>query len=182
MYSLKISIPRAPPAKDDILVAFVALVALASMITLSTAVGGATPPDASRTTAKERPKILSYASAILSISAVNLSKMPLMLWLARLKLNGGYKVCSVALAAVTIAWMLFCVFGVVFQCELPQPWVVETGRCTSLVSGHDQQQEQPLIVAARALDRDRCCRHRTRYGSDGIVCHSSHQLRWTETS
>ncbi|OSS52601.1 hypothetical protein B5807_02225 [Epicoccum nigrum] len=120
VYSLRRRIPHPTPAKDSILVALVALIALAGMLTISSAT--ATSSGDPRITAPSDPRAISYASAILFVSALGLAKMPLLLWLGRLQLSSVYKMLRIVLGCAIIVYMLLSIIGIILQCRLSRPW------------------------------------------------------------
>ena len=135
VYSLRRRIPHPTPARDSILVALVALIALASMLTTSSAT--ATASEDPRIATPSDPRAISYASAILFVSALGLAKMPLLLWLGRLPLSAVYRTLRVALGSAIVVYMLLSTTGILLQCRLSRPW---TDQCISPV----RQQAQPL--------------------------------------
>ena len=135
VYSLRRRIPHPTPARDSILVALVALIALASMLTTSSAT--ATSSEDPRITTPSDPRAISYASAILFVSALGLAKMPLLLWLGRLQLSAVYRTLRIVLGCAIIIFVLLSIIGIMLQCRLSRPW---TSQCISPV----RQQVQPL--------------------------------------
>jgi hypothetical protein len=128
VYSLRRRIPHPTPAKDSILVALVALIALASMLTTSSAT--ATSSEDPLITTPSDPRAISYASAILFVSALGLAKMPLLLWLGRLQLSSVYKTLHFILGSAVIIYILLSIIGIILQCRLSTPW---TDQCISPV-------------------------------------------------
>jgi hypothetical protein len=128
VYSLRRRIPHPTPAKDSILVALVALIALASMLTTSSAT--ATSSEDPLITTPSDPRAISYASAILFVSALGLAKMPLLLWLGRLQLSSVYKTLRIVLGSSIIIYILLSMIGIILQCRLSTPW---TNKCISPV-------------------------------------------------
>lgn len=135
-YSFKHRNRRILPLKDDFLVVVVAITALASMLTkLATVTDVAIAGDATHPVESDGWHIISYASTILFVLALNLSRLPLFLWLARLHLPGSYKIFTTATGCVILTCMLATASGVIFQCQLPKPWSIQSGHCISSVSG-----------------------------------------------
>lgn len=122
------------PVTDDLLVVTVGIIALASMLSMSANVTGATKPDnAPRTVEGHNVQLMSYVSTILFILGLNLSKMPLVLWLKRLELSGIYKICYIVIVCAVVACLLAMTTSIIFQCQIPKPWDIQSGQCTSSV-------------------------------------------------
>ena len=141
VYILRRRMPHPTPAKDSILVALVALIALASMLTISSAT--ATSSEDPRITTPSDPRAISYASAILFVFALGLSKMPLLLWLGRLQLSRVYRTLRIVLGCAIIIYMLLSTIGIVFQCRLSRPL---TNQCLSPVSQRVQFTTSSLTI------------------------------------
>ncbi|KAF1923659.1 uncharacterized protein M421DRAFT_307115 [Didymella exigua CBS 183.55] len=76
-------------------------------------------------------RVRSYASTILFVIAISLSKMPIVIWLYRLELARVYRVGVITIGGAILAFMLASTTTVIFQCEMPNPWDMQMGRCIS---------------------------------------------------
>ncbi|KAJ4985413.1 CFEM domain-containing protein [Stagonosporopsis vannaccii] len=135
LYSFKYRATCPLPATDDLLVVSVAIIALASMLFMSASVTNASTPDKAPQKTKDNDiQLMSYVSTILFVFGLNLSKIPLVLWLKRLKLSAVFKIGSIAAGCTTLACLLAMTTSVIFQCQLPKPWDIQSGQCTSSYS------------------------------------------------
>ncbi|KAH6643202.1 hypothetical protein C7974DRAFT_119464 [Boeremia exigua] len=132
LYSFKQRKSRLSPAKDDVLIVAVGLLGLASMLALSTTVTRIGTPDGTPYAVEtSQLQVISYASTISFVFALSLSKMPLVLWLKRLELPRAYRMFTVVTGCMILAHMLSAATMIILQCQLPTPWNIRMGRCTS---------------------------------------------------
>ncbi|KAJ8108486.1 hypothetical protein OPT61_g8141 [Boeremia exigua] len=102
------------------------------MLAISTATrSAATLASTERNVEADDIQVISYASTILLVVALSLSKLSVILWLERLQLSKTYKLCSMTAGALILIYMLSTAAGIIFQCQLPRPWDLRTGHCTS---------------------------------------------------
>ncbi|KAL4883383.1 hypothetical protein BJY04DRAFT_184537 [Aspergillus karnatakaensis] len=71
----------------------------------------------------------AFAAHILLILVMALSKLSTVLLIWELTPSGGLRRSCVVIAGIVIAWTVFAVLGVAFQCALPEPWVYRPERC-----------------------------------------------------
>lgn len=75
-----------------------------------------------------------YVSTILYLLALTFAKASVVLFLGRLVARRAHSIAVLVLVACTVAWSLASIFGVSFQCELPQPWDLVHAQCFDVVS------------------------------------------------
>lgn len=172
LYSFRNRTSRLLPVADDVLVIVVGIIALASMLSMS-----ATVNDAPHTVQTNEAQIMSYASTILFIFGLNLSKIPLVIWLKRLQLTGVFKICYIAIGCAILACLLSLTTTIIFQCQLPKPWDVQSGQCTSSVRRASTLTRQELTSPVSVVDHHDCHRYCDRCVLDNSAYHRSHELR-----
>lgn len=123
------------PLSDDAIVATASLCALGSTLVLSTAVDSGLgkrecllfPTDV------EQVQIKIFIATILFVMAISVSKCSILLFLYRLARDSLQKAGVVMIGALVLLWTIAVISGTVFQCEMPQPWTIWTGKCIPLV-------------------------------------------------
>jgi hypothetical protein len=70
-----------------------------------------------------------YAATILYVLTVGLSKFSMCAFLMRLAATKLHKLAIVVLGVVVICWTIAITTSVVFECALPHPWEVFSGKC-----------------------------------------------------
>ncbi|ORY16635.1 hypothetical protein BCR34DRAFT_97286 [Clohesyomyces aquaticus] len=123
------------PGVDDIIIVFAGAFAIGSTIAISFAVNSGLGKkshllDKSKAGAIQKDM---YAATILYILTIGLSKFSITTFFSRLTCTTLHKVVVVILSAVIVCWTIATTLGVLFQCELPHPWEVFTGKCIPLL-------------------------------------------------
>lgn len=75
----------------------------------------------------------TYAATIFYVLTVGVSKLSITTFLSRLACTSRHKNARILLCALVVCWTVAITIGVVFECELPRPWQVLTGRCIRMV-------------------------------------------------
>ncbi|KAF1355948.1 hypothetical protein EJ07DRAFT_130065, partial [Lizonia empirigonia] len=121
---------------EDMLVVAVGLIALASMLVMSTAVsaGVKARQGSFHTDRTSEIRVKIYVSSVLFTIVASLSKMPLVLWLRHIELRTVYKACTTSTGCAVISYMIASTACVTFQCQLPSPWDAQMGNCLFLQS------------------------------------------------
>jgi hypothetical protein len=155
---------------DDILVVVLGLVALASMLVMSTTVniGFKTQSNLPNTIDASEVHVKVYVSTILFVLVTNLSKLPVVLWLMRLESRTVYRAAITMIGLIFLACMVASTAGVIFLYRLPNHWGVRRGEQISLVGSvlTKHLSEQSLIESAVVLDYRYRNRHHARSCSD----------------
>ncbi|OQE29407.1 hypothetical protein PENSTE_c002G08450 [Penicillium steckii] len=73
---------------------------------------------------------LAFAAHILLILVLSLSKMSTILLVWKLTPDKSLRRVCVVTAAIVVGWSIFAIFGIAFQCSLPDPWLYSPERCT----------------------------------------------------
>lgn len=78
----------------------------------------------------------AFAGHILRILVLALSKFSTILLVWRLTPNKSLRrVCAIT-SGVVVGWSIFAVFGMAFQCEMPDTWLYSPKTCAGEVSCH----------------------------------------------
>jgi hypothetical protein len=81
----------------------------------------------------EQAQIKIFMSTILFVLAISISKCSMLLFLHQLADNMLQRVGVVVIGLVVLVWALAVMAGVVFECEMPRPWTIWTGKCIPIV-------------------------------------------------
>jgi hypothetical protein len=121
---------------DEFLFFAAALCALGSTVVIFTAVDSGLGKRRCLLTAADirQIQVKVFVSTILFILAVSISTCSALLFLHRLTRNLWQRVEVVALGVLLLLWTIVILAGMIFQCEMPKPWSVWTGKCIPLVS------------------------------------------------
>ncbi|RAL03343.1 uncharacterized protein BO80DRAFT_350106 [Aspergillus ibericus CBS 121593] len=71
-----------------------------------------------------------YAAQLLQIGILSLSELSTTLLVWKLTPHNGIRLSCLITAGVTAAWTIFALFGIAFQCEMPDPWTYNPSRCS----------------------------------------------------
>lgn len=125
-----------PSTVDDVLVIAVGLLALASMLitTITADIGTVSRQGSSATYSTSNFQIKAYVSTVLFVLVASLSKMPLVLWLIRLKPQKMQQACTMAIGCTVFAYMIASATSIILQCQMPRPWDFRPGQCIPSVS------------------------------------------------
>lgn len=84
-------------------------------------------------------KQFHYASNILFIAVLAISKLSVALLILQLAPDRRIHIACFITLSLTLAWTLISIFGLAFHCKLPQPWIYLPHRCAGAV-------EYPIAV------------------------------------
>ncbi|KAF2677530.1 hypothetical protein K458DRAFT_349898, partial [Lentithecium fluviatile CBS 122367] len=73
-----------------------------------------------------------YAATISYVLTVGVSKLSITTFLARLACTPIHRNAVRVLGALVVCWTTAITIGVVFECRLPRPWQIFTGKCISM--------------------------------------------------
>lgn len=111
----------------------------------------------------EEAQIKVFVSTILFILALSMSKCSILLFLQQTAKSSWQRLGLVAIGTLVLIWTLAAMAGTVFECEMPKPWEIWTGKCIPLVSW-----SYLTLVVARLIGIDSfldyfdSCRHSCR--------------------
>ncbi|KAL4781547.1 hypothetical protein BJX76DRAFT_359752 [Aspergillus varians] len=71
----------------------------------------------------------AFAAHILLIVVLSLSKLSTVLLIWKLTPNTSLRQYCTITAGIVLAWTVFSIFGIAFQCELPEAWLYTPERC-----------------------------------------------------
>lgn len=86
---------------------------------------------------------LSFAAHILLVIVMSLSKISTIWLVWTLTPSKKLRRSCTIIAGIVAGWSIFAVFGIAFQCELPDPWLYSPGRCAGEVSTN---QDKSILV------------------------------------
>ncbi|KAI9756786.1 MAG: hypothetical protein M4579_003703 [Chaenotheca gracillima] len=78
-----------------------------------------------------------YASELLYVFALAFAKVSSLTFLAQLTPDKNHLAVTRAIQASVAVWAVAAVFGVAFQCNMPQPWAIITGKCFNQIAFWD---------------------------------------------
>ncbi|KAK7186293.1 hypothetical protein PSPO01_07682 [Paraphaeosphaeria sporulosa] len=124
-----------PRTADDLLILAAALIAIGGTVAGSFAVESGFGKRISLLTPATLEKIQKelYATTILYVITIGLSKLSITTFLERLACTSNHKTAVIIMYAVVISWTFAFTTGVLFQCELPRPWAVFNGKCIPML-------------------------------------------------
>ncbi|PYI01626.1 hypothetical protein BO78DRAFT_455712 [Aspergillus sclerotiicarbonarius CBS 121057] len=70
-----------------------------------------------------------YAAQLLQIVILSLSELSTTLLVWKLTPHHGIRLACLITAGLTTAWTIFALFGIAFQCQMPDPWIYSPSRC-----------------------------------------------------
>ncbi|OAK97561.1 hypothetical protein IQ06DRAFT_34522 [Phaeosphaeriaceae sp. SRC1lsM3a] len=88
-------------------------------------------------------QIKIFVSTILFVLALSISKCSILLFLHRTADNTLQKLGIMIIGVVVLIWTLAVMTGIIFECEIPRPWEIWTGKCIPMV---------PFWITATTVD------------------------------
>jgi hypothetical protein len=82
----------------------------------------------------EQIQLKLFVTTILFVLTISIAKSSVLLFLYHLADSTLRRASVLAVSVLVLVWTIAVLAGVVFQCELPTPWMVWTGKCIPLVS------------------------------------------------
>jgi hypothetical protein len=78
-------------------------------------------------------QIKVFVSTILFVLALSISKCSILLFLHQVADSTLQRVGIMTIGVVVLMWTLAVMTGIVFECEMPWPWEIWTGKCIPMV-------------------------------------------------
>ncbi|KAH6009766.1 hypothetical protein HBI82_135910 [Parastagonospora nodorum] len=130
---------------DDIVIVAASLCGLGVTIVISTAVDSGLGKTGCLLSwgQLEDIQIRIFASTILFVLVLSISKCSLLMFLHRVANNTLQRVGIMTIGVVVLIWMLGVLTGIIFECEMPRPWEIWTGKCIPMV---------PFWITTTAID------------------------------
>ncbi|KAE9362925.1 hypothetical protein N431DRAFT_423242 [Stipitochalara longipes BDJ] len=75
-----------------------------------------------------------YASELIYIPALCLTKVTTLVYLRALSPESRFEITNILLEIFIILWGLAAEFAIAFQCQLPTPWAIISGKCFNTVA------------------------------------------------
>ncbi|KAH9880736.1 hypothetical protein IAQ61_001030, partial [Plenodomus lingam] len=126
------------PVSDDAIVVTAALCALGSTLVISTAVdsGLGKLQCLLDSTDIDRIQVKIFVATILSVLALSIPKCSVLIFFYRVAHSTLQRIGVVTLGCLVLLWTIAVISGTVFQCAMPQPWTIWTGKCIPLATFH----------------------------------------------
>jgi hypothetical protein len=126
------------PLSQDIILVGASLCGIGSTIVISIAVDSGlgkrrcllSPADLNEI------QIKVFVSTILFVLALSISKCSMLVFLHQLADTALQKIGVTTVGVVVVIWTLAVMAGIVFECEMPRPWEIWTGKCIPMVRSH----------------------------------------------
>jgi hypothetical protein len=126
---------RPLPLSDDAIVVAASLCGLGATIVISTAVdSGLGKKQCFLGSADlDQVQVKVFISTILFVLALSISKCSILLFLHHLAGTTLQRLGVMTIGIVVLVWTLAVMAGIVFECEMPRPWEIWTGKCIPMV-------------------------------------------------
>jgi hypothetical protein len=120
---------------DDAVITTAALCGLGATVIISTAVDSGLGKMQCLLSSKDiqQIEIKVYASTLLFVLALSISKCSVLLFLHQAANNMLQRLCVMIVSVLVLIWTLAIMTGIVFECEMPRPWEIWTGKCIPMV-------------------------------------------------
>ena len=82
----------------------------------------------------EHIQLKLFVTTILFVLTISITKSSVLLFLYHLADSTLRRASVLLVSTLVLIWTIAVLAGMVFQCELPTPWLVWTGKCIPLVS------------------------------------------------
>ena len=121
---------------DDIVIVAASLCGLGVTIVISTAVdSGLGKTGCLLGVGKlEDIQVKVFVSTILFVLALSISKCSVLMFLHRAANTTLQRVGIMIIGVIVLIWTLGVLTGIIFECEMPRPWEIWTGKCIPMVS------------------------------------------------
>ncbi|CAO2657993.1 Nn.00g072530.m01.CDS01 [Neocucurbitaria sp. VM-36] len=133
------------PLSDDAIVVTASICALGSIVIIATAVDSGLGKRQCLVTATDMEQIQMkiFISTILFVLAISISKCTILMYVHQFAADTLQKVAAISLGILVLLSTIAVMTGIIFQCEMPKPWEIWTGKCIPLF---------PFWVTATAID------------------------------
>lgn len=81
----------------------------------------------------EHIQIRVFISTILFVLALSVSKCSTIVFLHRVADHTSQRVGIMIIGVVVLIWTFGALTGIIFECEMPRPWEIWTGKCIPMV-------------------------------------------------
>ncbi|KAF1851504.1 uncharacterized protein K460DRAFT_401525 [Cucurbitaria berberidis CBS 394.84] len=137
-------LPRLP-LSDDFIIVTASICSLGSTVIISTAVDSGLGKRECLVVAVDVDQVQMkiFISTILFVLALSISKCSILLYMYQVAENTLQRVAAVVIGIIVLLWSMAVMAGIIFQCEMPKPWEIWTGKCIPLF---------PFWVATTAVD------------------------------
>ncbi|KAH7394457.1 hypothetical protein BKA66DRAFT_601057 [Pyrenochaeta sp. MPI-SDFR-AT-0127] len=122
------------PLSDDAIVVTATLCALGSTVIISMAVDSGLGKRGCLLNAAdmEQIQVKVFISTILFALAISISKCSILLYIHQVAGDSLHRIGAVVISILVLLWTIAILAGIVFQCEMPKPWGIWTGKCIPL--------------------------------------------------
>jgi hypothetical protein len=126
---------RQLPLTDDAVVVGASLCGLGATILITTAVDSGLGKRQCLMSSSdiEQIQIKIFISTTLFVLALSISKCSILLFLHQVADNTLQRVGVMIIGVIVLMWTLAVMTGIIFECEMPQPWEIWTGKCIPMV-------------------------------------------------
>jgi hypothetical protein len=147
---------------DDVIIVAASLCGLGVIVLVSTAVDSGLGKRACLLISAnvESVQINVFIATMLFVLALSISKCSILLFLHEVAGNSMQKLGVMITGIVILMWTLAAIAGIVFECAMPRPWDIWSGKCIPLVSSSNPERivkcltvaEVPFWIAVTAVD------------------------------
>jgi hypothetical protein len=147
---------------DDVIIVAASLCGLGVIVLVSTAVDSGLGKRACLLISAnvESVQINVFIATMLFVLALSISKCSILLFLHEVAGNSLQKLGVMITGIVILMWTLAAIAGIVFECAMPRPWDIWSGKCIPLVSSSNPEHivkcltvaEVPFWIAVTAVD------------------------------
>ncbi|KAF2820262.1 hypothetical protein CC86DRAFT_118934 [Ophiobolus disseminans] len=133
------------PLSDDIVVVSASLCGIGATVIISTAIDSGLGKRQCLLNSVDMDQIQMkvFISTILFVLALSISKCSILVFLHQLADNTLQRVGVTIIGIVVLIWTLAVMAGIVFECEMPRPWEIWTGKCIPML---------PFWITATTVD------------------------------
>jgi hypothetical protein len=147
---------------DDVIIVAASLCGLGVIVLVSTAADSGLGKRACLLISAnvESVQINVFIATMLFVLALSISKCSILLFLHEVAGNSMQKLGVMITGIVILMWTLAAIAGIVFECAMPRPWDIWSGKCIPLVSSSNPERivkcltvaEVPFWIAVTAVD------------------------------
>jgi hypothetical protein len=159
---------------DDAIIVAASLCGLGATIIITTAVdSGLGKKDCLLSSEDiDQIQIKVFASTILFVFALSISKCSMLLFLHRAADTLTQRLGVMIVGIVVLMWTLAVMTGIVFECEMPGPWEIWTGKCIPMVCSYltTSPYGETDLPSGPFLDNSNGGRYHDRHSFDRAFC------------
>ncbi|KAH7086400.1 hypothetical protein FB567DRAFT_69870 [Paraphoma chrysanthemicola] len=133
------------PLSDDVIVVAASLCGLGATISISTAVDSGLGKKSCFLTSADldQVQVKVFISTILVVLALSISKCSILLFLSHVAGTTLQRLGVLIIGIMVMVWTLAVMAGIIFECAMPRPWEIWTGKCIPML---------PFWITATAVD------------------------------